>query len=134
MVKLLNLVNASKNNDYNFNFNEYNNNTIEYSMPLIDKINYNTSIIIQNIRVLLKNYKMPKVEILTNLFKKINEKTYEDINNFFRQFILRIDTLSGSILASVLLEQNLNINFIPKPEPYVHTMNHKKYTLVLNLE
>jgi len=136
VMKLLNLVNTSKNNDYNnsFNFNEYDNNTIEYSMPLIEKINYNTSIIIQNIRVLLKNYKMPKVEILTNLFKKINEKTYEDINNFFRQFILRIDTLSGSILASVLLEQNLNINFIPKPEPYVHTMNHKKYTLVLELD
>ena len=55
MVKLLNLVNTSKNSDYNFNFNEYNNNTIEYSMPLIDKINYNTSIIIQNIGVLLKN-------------------------------------------------------------------------------
>ena len=82
MVKLLNLVNTSKNNDYNFNFNEYNNNTIEYSMPLIDKINYNTSIIIQNIRVLLKNYKIPKVEFLTSLFKKINEKTYEDINHF----------------------------------------------------
>ena len=109
MVKLLNYVNTSKNIDYNFNFNENINNTIEYSMPLIDKINYNASIIIQNIRVLLKNYKIPKVEFLTSLFKKINEKTYEDINNFFRQFILWIDTLSGSILASVLIEQNPNI-------------------------
>jgi hypothetical protein len=103
-------------------------------MPLIDKINYNTSIIIQNIRVSLKNYKITKVEFLTSLFKKINKKTYEDIDNFFRQFILRIDTLSGSILASILLQQNPNINFIPKPGPYVHTINHKKYTLVLDLE
>ena len=45
-----------------------------------------------------------------------------------------IDTLSGSILASILLEQNPNINFIPKPGPYVHTINHKKYTLVLDLD
>ena len=70
MAKILNLINISKNSDYNFNFNEYNNNAIEYSMSLIDKINYNTSIIIQNIRVLLKNYKIPKVELLTSLLKK----------------------------------------------------------------
>ena len=133
VMKLLNLVNASKNNDYNFNFNEYNINTIEYSMPLMEKINYNTSIIIQNIRVLLKNYKTPKVEFLTSLFKKINEKTYEEINIFFRQFILRIDTLSGSLLLSILLEQNPNLNFKPQPAPYVHTINHKKYTLILDL-
>ena len=134
VMKLLNLVNTSKNNDYIFNFNEYNINTIEYSMPLMEKINYNTSIIIQNIRVLLKNYKTPKVEFLTSLFKKINEKSYDEINLFFRQFILRIDTLSGSLLPSILLEQNPNFNFKPQPAPYVHTINHKKYTLILDLD
>ena len=133
VVKLLNLVNSSKNNEYNFN--EYNNNSLnEYSMSLVEKINFNTGIIIQNIRVLLKNYKTPKVEYLTSLFKKINEKTYEEINNFYQQFILRVDNLSGSILASVLLKQNPNLNFKPEPAPYVHTITNKPYTLILNLD
>ena len=133
VVKLLNLVNSSKNNEYNFN--EYNNNSLnEYSMSLVEKINFNTGIIIQNIRVLLKNYKTPKVEYLTSLFKKLNEKTYEEINNFYQQFILRVDNLSGSILASVLLKQNPNLNFKPEPAPYVHTITNKPYTLILNLD
>jgi len=135
VIKLLNIVNSSKNNDYNFNFNEYNNNSInEYTMTLIEKINFNTGIIIQNIRVLLKNYKTPKVEYLTSLFKKINEKSYEDINNFFQQFILRVDNMNGSILASIYLKDNPNLIFKPDPAPYVHTINHKKYTLVLDLD
>ena len=135
VVKLLNLVNSSKNNDFTFNYNDYNNNTInEYSMSLVEKINFNTGIIIQNIRVLLKNYKTPKVEYLTSLFKKLNEKTYEEINNYYQQFILRVDNVSGSILASVLLKHNPTLNFKPEPAPYVHTINNKSYTLILDLD
>ena len=135
VIKLLNLVNASKNNDFNNNliFNEYNNTINEFSMSLIEKINFYTGIIIQNVRVLLKNYKTPKVEYLTSLFKKINEKTYEEINNYYQQFILRVDNISGSILASVILNLNPNLNFKPESSPYIHNKNHKKYTLVLDL-
>ena len=135
VVKLLNLVNSSKNNEFSFNFMEYNNNKInEYSMSLVEKINFNTGIIIQNIRVLLKNYKTPKVEFLTSLFKKLNEKSYEEINNYYQQFILRVDNVNGSILASVLLKQNPNVNFKTEPTPYVHTINNKPYTLILDLD
>ena len=135
VVKLLNLVNSSKNNEFTFNYNDYNNNTInEYSMSLVEKINFNTGIIIQNIRVLLKNYKTPKVEYLTSLFKKLNEKTYEEINNYYQQFILRVDNVNGSILAPVLLKYNPSLNFKPEPAPYVHTINNKLYTLVLDLD
>ena len=132
--KLLNLINSSKNNDfdYNFNFNEYNA-INEYPMSLIEKINFNTGIIIQNVRVLLKNYKTPKVEYLTILFKKINDKSYEEINDFYQQNISRIENYSGSILDSILLKQNKNITFNPEPSPYIHTINHKKYTLILDL-
>ena len=135
VIKLLNLVNASKNNDFNNNliFNEYNNSINEFSMSLIEKINFYTGIIIQNVRVLLKNYKTPKVEYLTSLFKKINEKTYEEINNYYQQFILRVDNISGSIFASVILNLNPNLNFTPETSPYIHNKNHKKYTLVLDL-
>ena len=135
VIKLLNLVNASKNNDFNnnLNFNEYNNTINEYSMTSIEKINFNTGIIIQNVRVLLKNFKTPKVDYLISLFKKITEKTYEEINDFYQQFILRLDNISGSILASVILKINPNINFNPEPAPYIHNINNKKYTLVLDL-
>ena len=135
VVKLLNLVNASKNNDFNnnLNFNEYNNTINEYSMTSIEQINFNTGIIIQNVRVLLKNFKTPKVDYLISLFKKITEKTYEEINDFYQQFILRLDNISGSILASVILKINPNINFNPEPAPYIHNINNKKYTLVLDL-
>ena len=134
VIKLLTLVNSSKNNDfdYSFNFNEYNA-VNEYPMSLIEKINFNTGIIIQNVRVLLKNYKTPKVEYLTILFKKINDKSYEEINNFYQQNILRIENYSGSILDSIILKQNKNVTFNPEPSPYIHTINHKQYTLILDL-
>ena len=94
-------MNSSKNTDLN-DYNSLNG----YSMALVEKINFNTGIIIQNIRVLLKNFKLPRIEYLTSLFKKINDKPYEDINNFFPQYILRVDNMNGSILASALLKDN----------------------------
>ena len=127
VLKLLNIVNNSKNSDLN-DYNMMNG----YSMTLVEKINFNTGIIIQNIRVLLKNFKTPKVQHLTSLFKKINEKTYEDINIFFLQYILRVDNKNGSILASVFLKDNLE--FKSEPAPYLHTVNHKPYSLILDLD
>ena len=127
VLKLLNIVNSSKNTDLN-DYNTLNG----YSMTLVEKINFNTGIIIQNIRVLLKNYKLPRVEYLTSLFKKINDKSYEDINNFFRQYILRVENMNGSILASVLLKDNSEFKSVPPP--YLHTFNQKPYSLILELE
>ena len=127
VLKLLNIVNSSKNSDFS-DYNMMNG----YSMTLVEKINFNTGIIIQNIRVLLKNFKTPRVEYLTSLFKKINEKSYEDINNFFRQYILRVDNMNGSILASVFLKDNTE--FKSEPAPYLHTTNYKPYSLILDLD
>ena len=127
VLKLLNIVNSSKNSDLN-DYNTLNG----YSMTLVEKINFNTGIIIQNIRVLLKNYKIPRVEYLTSLFKKINDKSYEDINNFYRQYILRVDNVNGSILASIL--QRDNAEFKSVPPPYLHTHNQKQYSLILELD
>ena len=127
VLKLLNIVNSSKNSDLN-DYNTLNG----YSMTLVEKINFNTGIIIQNIRVLLKNYKIPRVEYLTSLFKKINDKSYEDINNFYRQYILRVDNVNGSILASILLRDNAEFKSVPPP--YLHTHNQKQYSLILELD
>ena len=80
----------------------------------------------QNIRVLLKNYKTKRIEYLTSIFKKINDKSYEEINIYFRDNILRVDNLSGSVLASVYLKDNEY--FQTEPAPYIKTKNRKPYS------
>ena len=98
----------------------------------VEKITYNVTVLVQNIRVLLKNYKTKRVEYLTSIFKKINEKTYEEINSFFVDNILRVDNVNGSVLASVFLKENQY--FQTEPAPYIKTKNRKKYSLILDLD
>jgi Dullard-like phosphatase family protein len=125
VLKLSTIVNASNYNDYNqFLMNGYN-------MTIVERISYNTNIIVQNLRFLLKNFQSTKNNILTSMFKKIREKTYEEINTFFREKILRITNINGSILGSVFLLQNNNFRTLPSP--YVRTKNNKEFSLVLDL-
>ena len=131
--KLSKLIKSSKKDDDDFNYNDCNNKFNDYPITIIDKINFNTEIIIQNIRVLLKNFKTPKVDYLISLFKKINDKTYEDINLFYQLFIYNIDNINGSIFSSIFFKQNPNFFWKPMIYPYVNTINHKQYTLILDL-
>ena len=66
------------------------------------------------------------------IFDKIKEVSYDEINNFFGDYILRICNINGSILASVYLRNNSNFRTVPAP--YVHTKNNKPYSLVLDLD
>ena len=61
----------------------------ELDMPRIEKISYYTNLIVQYARYALKNYKTSKNEKLTIFFKKIKEKSYEEINVFFREQIFQ---------------------------------------------
>ena len=101
-------------------------------MSCVEKIIYNTSAIVQNIRILLKHYKTKNISYLTSLFKKISEKSYEEIDTYFRDNIFRVDNFNGSVLASVFLKENEN--FKTEPAPYIHTINRKKYSLILDLD
>ena len=114
-------------------YNDYTSQILKaYNMTLVEKISYNTNIILQNLRYLLKNIKTKKNGILTGIFKKIKDKTYEEINIFFRENIFRISNINGSILGSIFLLKNTN--FRPVPNPYVRTKNNKEYSLVLDLD
>ena len=101
-------------------------------MSAVEKIIYNTSAIVQTIRVLLKNYKTKNYAYLTNLYKKISDQSYEEINTYFRDYILRVDNYNGSVLASVFLKENQN--FKTEPAPYIHTKNRKGFSLILDLD
>ena len=126
VLKLRNMVNSSTSNDINYNI--YNG----YRMSPVDKISYNTGLIVQNIRLLLKNFKTQKIENLTSIFKKINELSYEEINIFFREWIFHVDNMNGSVLASIFLKENNN--FKTEPAPYLKTINRKPYSLILDLD
>ena len=126
VLKLCSIVRESNYNDYSqLIFNGYN-------MTIVERISYNTNIIVQNLRYLLKNFKTNKNECLTSIFKKLREKAYEEINIFFRENILRITNMKGSILGSVFLQKNNKFRTLPAP--YVRTKNNKEFSLVLDLD
>ena len=127
VFKLKNLIN---NFNKKSNKDDYFKNSSQ--MSCVEKIIYNTSAIVQNIRILLKHYKTKNISYLTSLFKKISEKTYEEIDTYFRDNIFRVDNFNGSVLASVFLKENEN--FKTEPAPYIHTINRKKYSLILDLD
>ena len=126
VLKLRNMVNTSTSNDINYNL--YNG----YNLSPVEKISYNIGLIVQNIRFLLKNFKPQKIENLINIFKKINELSYEEINIFFREWIFHVDNMNGSVLASIFLKENNN--FKTEPAPYLKTINRKPYSLILDLD
>lgn len=148
ILKLYNIIDIFRNKG------GFENDFIEFKSPLtindldmsnVEKISYNTNLITQYIRYVLKNNKTSRNDLLTSFFKKIKEKTYEEINIFFREYIFRIINQNGSILASVFLKykqiNNLNNSnlfnknyFRTFPAPYLRTKNNKKYSLVLDLD
>ena len=106
---------------YNVNFTE------------VDKIEFITRSIINNIRILLKNYPPGNTtDILVTLFKTLKHKTYEEINDIFLSKILRVDNPNGSVLASVVLRENAF--FATMEAPYLKNPSVRPYTLVLDLD
>ena len=110
----------------------------------VEKISYNTNLIIQYLRYALKNNKTTRNDILTGFFKKIKEKTYEEINIFFHENIFRIINKNGSLSSLFMNNKQMNnfnnknifnkSNFKNIPAPYIRTKNNKNYSLVLDLD
>ena len=148
ILKLYNIIDLfRKRGGFNNDFIEIKSFTLinDLDMTNIEKISYNTNLIIQYLRYILKNYQTSKNDVLTSFFKKIKEKTYEEINAFFRDKIYRIVNKKASFLSSIYLNNlkmnNLNSNslinkfkFRTLPAPYLRTKNNKNYSLVLDLD
>ena len=91
----------------------------------------NTNLLITNISLIIKIYNQNKI---TELYYSMQSDfiCFDEINNFFRQNILREDFIGCSVLASTFLKEKEN--FTLSPIPYIITPTSKKYSLVLDLD
>ena len=121
VLKLNKIVQNSKMNEQN----NYEN------LSFIEKIEINSDKINKKLLNILLNYKTECSQLIMSLMKKITQKNYEEINDFFREYILKVENLENSIVASVLLKTSPN--FISHRPPYLHTPRNKPYTLILDL-
>jgi len=98
-----------------------------------EKMKYNINFLKQKIYYILSNYpSQTSQNYLMSLFKKLNEKTYEDINDFFLEYILIEKDIKYSVLASTFLKSGEIIS--PLPFPYLNYTSPKNYTLVLDID
>ena len=119
-------------NKINTNIKNNINNNIISKISSSEKIIYNTNIIIKNINIILEHFKSNSNESLLLLFNRLSKKNYNDLNYFFKTFLLREENINGSFIASLYLKDNPN--FHPVLKPYITKPNNKKYTLILDLE
>ena len=98
---------------------------------LIEKINFNTNSLIKKLKNILYYNKYQDKTIIVNFIQSLNQKTYEEIYYFFKQYIYTIDNQDSSILPQIykpIHPEMQNQNY-----PYIKIMNKKRYTLILDL-
>ena len=127
MSGISNIINKNLINSNN-NIDNENDDDISFNRELLHN---NTNLLIKNISLIIKNYKNNSI---TEMYYSIQAKniSLEDINNLFRQNILREDFIGCSVLASTFLKEKENFSL--SPIPYITKPNSKKYSLVLDLD
>jgi Dullard-like phosphatase family protein len=120
-LKLNNLVNNSK---------KFTSNNIS-NLSHIEQIIMNSTKLSQKLQNIFSIFGTEYSPLIYSLYKKIHQKSYSEINDFFIEYILKIENKESSILAPVLLSSNPN--FISFRPPYIHTERIKPYTLILDL-
>jgi TFIIF-interacting CTD phosphatase-like protein len=86
----------------------------------------------QKIYYILSNYPSYSSPEIINMFKKIKTQTYDEINDFFLENILREKGLKYSIIATTFLRSGEVL--ANKPAPYLTYRSPKNYTLVLDID
>jgi Dullard-like phosphatase family protein len=98
----------------------------------IQKISNNTNKIIKKIKSILLNYQSDSSSLLKNYILYLPQKSYSEINTFFRSQILRINNYEGSSVPPSHFQENEE--FIPIQAPYLQYPSSKPYTLILDLD
>ena len=104
----------------------------KYPKNTIKAIDLNASLLITKLRYILQKYPTQYSEIYFSLISNLDTFSYEEINNFFRKYILRVDNFEGSIVASSYLKKKKY--YEPFSPPYLTYPSPKPYTLVLDLD
>ena len=100
-----------------------------------EKINYNINFIIRNIHTIINNIKNKKnYNLFLNLFKNIYDISMEEINQFFRNKILKINIINSPFLSNELLTNNPKNKGAKAGIPYITKPNNKNYSLVVSLD
>ena len=110
-----------------------------FGLTIIDKIKYNTHYLMQKIHYILLNYDDNNNNNNNNnllfFLKTINANSYDKINIFFKENIIRENYDFCSLLASSLIKNNLLSNNKLQPKaPYITFPIKNKYSLVLDLD
>ena len=127
LIEMSGINNIIDKNLINFS-NSTNEDDISFKRELLHN---NTNLLITNISLIIKIYNQNKI---TELYYSMQSDfiSFDEINNFFRQNILREDFIGCSVLASTFLKEKEN--FALSPIPYITTPSSKKYCLVLDLD
>ena len=94
------------------------------NLPFYKKIDSNNDKLQKKIKNILFYYQTEFSSLILSLSKKIKEKNYEQINDFFQEYILRKD--------SYLDNKDSNIN--QARPPFILSKRKKKFTLILSLD
>jgi len=98
-------------------------------------LNNNSNLIIKKVTSIIESNILNNIsnkKYNSELFRKINNINFEEINKFFLENILKEDFLGCSVLASTYIKEKQN--FTPALVPYIHVENKKKYSLVIDLD
>ena len=125
IIKLSEIVKYSKNLSKQILY------TDRYVTSLIGKINFNTNCLIKKIKNIIYNNNYENKNLLIDFIRNLNQKTYGEINEFFKEYFYKIDNYESSILGFML--SNIFENSEKFAPPYIKRPNLKKYTLVLDL-
>ena len=110
--------------------------TIDNDFLFIKEILHNnTNSIIKKINSIIESNiinNISKQKYNSELFSKIKNATFEEINNFYLENILKENFIGCSVLATTYLKEKHNL--VPVSLPYISFDNKKKYSLILDLD
>ena len=107
---------------------------LDNTLLLISYINNNNISLNSKLSIILNNFTLTENNaILIDFLLQIKIKSFDDINSFMKNNIIKIENFEGSLIAAVYLRNNSI--FCPVNPPYIKTpLLSKQYTLVLDLD